>query len=114
MEWCAHHYPPGTVISVGAIFAKISVSVTTLERKINFHARTKAARNHRRATARWWALRLVATRVTGRVERALTRPSRPLNDEDCFVVNLILLSNLPQTVVVFCRVLQQRIADISR
>ena len=44
-------------------------------------ARTKAARNHRRATARWWAGRLVGTRVSRRVERALTRPSLPLNDE---------------------------------
>ena len=41
-------------------------------------------------------------------------PSLPLNDEDCFVVNLILLSNLRQTGVVFCRVFQQRITDVSR
>jgi len=42
MEWCGHHYPPGTLISVGAIFAKISVSVTALELKINFHNQTRA------------------------------------------------------------------------
>ena len=54
------------------------------------------------------------TRVSRRVERALTRPSLPLNDEDCFVVNLILFSNLPQMVVVFCRVFHHRIADVSR
>src|SRR5229473_1271045 len=77
-------------------------------------ARTKAARNHRRATARWWAGRLVGTRVSRRVERALTRPSLPLNDENCFVVNLILLSNLPQTVIFFCGVFQHRSADVSR
>jgi hypothetical protein len=40
-------------------------------------------------------------------------PSLTLNDEDCFVVNPVLFSNLPQMVVVFCRVLQQRIADVS-
>ena len=77
-------------------------------------ARTKATRNHRRATARWWPGRLVGTRVSRRVEHALTRPSLPLNDEDCFVVNVILFSNLPQMVVVFCGVFHQRIADVSR
>ncbi len=64
--------------------------------------------------ARWWAGRLVGTRVSCRVERALTRPSLPLNDEDCFVVNLILLSHLPQTVIFFCGVFQHRSADVSR
>ena len=58
--------------------------------------------------------RLVGTRVSRRVERALTRPSLPLNDEDCFVVNVILFSNLPQMVVVFSGVFHQRIADVSR
>jgi len=76
-------------------------------------ARTKAAGNHKRATTRRWVRRLVGTRVSRRVERALTPPSLPLNDEDCFVVNLILLSNLTQTVVVFSRVFQQRNADVS-
>ena len=40
-------------------------------------------------------------------------PSPPLNDEDCLVVNPVLFSNLPQMVVVFCGVFQQRIADVS-
>ena len=34
------------------------------------------------------------TRVSRRVERALMRPSLPLNDEDCFVVHPVLFSNL--------------------
>ena len=76
-------------------------------------ARTKATRNHKRATARWWVGRLVGTRVSGIDKRALTGPSLTFNDEDCFVVNAVLFSNLPQMVVVFCRVFQQRIADIS-
>jgi len=43
----------------------------------------------------------------------LTGPSLTLDDEDCFVVNPVLFSNLPQMVVVFRRVFQQRIADVS-
>ena len=39
--------------------------------------------------------------------------SLTLNDEDCFVVDLILISSLPSMVVIFCGMLQQRIADVS-
>ncbi len=66
------------------------------------------------ATARWWPGRLAGTRISRRVERALTRPSLPLNDEDCFVVNPVFFSSLPQMVVVFCSVFQHCSADVSR
>lgn len=39
-------------------------------------------------------------------------PSAPLNNEDCFVVNVVLFSNLPQMLVVFGGVFHQRIADV--
>ena len=40
-------------------------------------------------------------------------PSLPLNDENRFVVDLILFSNLQSMFVTFSGVLQQRIADVS-
>lgn len=39
-------------------------------------------------------------------------PSPTLNDEDRFVINLMLFSNLPSMVVIFSGVLQQRVADV--